>query len=393
MTTEIVIMNKWGIALAADSAVTISLPDGDEGFREKVFSTNKLFMLSKYHPVGVMIYGNAAIMGVPWELVIKEYRKKRLGAKSFPTLEDYCKDFIGYLNQNTFYFPADLQKEHVTVPLAQQLAGLDGEIGDELLRRMREDGDDPIGDEESFNVARWELFGSKLHERVDALQSLPDIEGFTINEDAFYAKYSETILRDVAATIQAYSVDGQSSDSVETAMQRIAYLAVVKDTFGTGIEASGIVIAGYGENAIYPSLIAYDIEGVFDDKLKYVRTHQRIENRNAYIVPFAQGEMIKTFMDGVSPEYQSISEEYLREILVSKFGAEAEQTVDDFKDASSRIVDAVQSLPIGELASMAETLVNLTSFKRRVTPDLETVGGPVDVAVITKGDGFYLDGT
>ena len=37
---------------------------------------------------------------------------------------------------------------------------------------------------------------------------------------------------------------------------------------------------------------------------------------------------------------------------------------------------------------MAEALVNLTSLKRRVTPEDETVGGPVDVAVISKGDGL-----
>lgn len=32
--------------------------------------------------------------------------------------------------------------------------------------------------------------------------------------------------------------------------------------------------------------------------------------------------------------------------------------------------------------------MSLTSFKRRVTQDPETVGGPIDVAVISKGDGF-----
>lgn len=37
---------------------------------------------------------------------------------------------------------------------------------------------------------------------------------------------------------------------------------------------------------------------------------------------------------------------------------------------------------------MAESLVNLTSFKRRITAEMETVGGPIDVAVISKGDGF-----
>ena len=30
----------------------------------------------------------------------------------------------------------------------------------------------------------------------------------------------------------------------------------------------------------------------------------------------------------------------------------------------------------------------LTSFRRHVTPDAETVGGPIDVAVISRGDGF-----
>ena len=52
------------------------------------------------------------------------------------------------------------------------------------------------------------------------------------------------------------------------------------------------------------------------------------------------------------------------------------------------VLDIVLSLPKNELAEMAETLVNLTSFRQRVSPDAETVGGPVDVAIISRGDGF-----
>ncbi len=52
------------------------------------------------------------------------------------------------------------------------------------------------------------------------------------------------------------------------------------------------------------------------------------------------------------------------------------------------ILNTIEGLPLDELASMADSLVNLTSFKRRVTLVPETVGGPVDVAVISKGDGF-----
>ncbi len=52
------------------------------------------------------------------------------------------------------------------------------------------------------------------------------------------------------------------------------------------------------------------------------------------------------------------------------------------------VVSITGSLPKDEIAAMAEALVNLTKFRRRVTTDRETVGGPIDVAVITKSDGF-----
>jgi hypothetical protein len=52
------------------------------------------------------------------------------------------------------------------------------------------------------------------------------------------------------------------------------------------------------------------------------------------------------------------------------------------------VTTVVSMLPKDELAAMAESLVNLTSFKRKVTMESETVGGPIDVAVISKGDGF-----
>src|SRR5688500_14750803 len=114
MTAEIAILNKFGVALAADSAVTISFPENSGAKRNsKIYSTNKLFMLSKYYPVGVMIYGNAGLMGVPWELIIKEYRKRQLGDKHYSQLVEYARDFIGYLNGNTFYFPEELQKDRV----------------------------------------------------------------------------------------------------------------------------------------------------------------------------------------------------------------------------------------------------------------------------------------
>ena len=48
----------------------------------------------------------------------------------------------------------------------------------------------------------------------------------------------------------------------------------------------------------------------------------------------------------------------------------------------------VAMLPKEQLAELAEALIGLTSLRRRVSYDKETVGGPTDVAIITKGDGL-----
>ena len=47
----------------------------------------------------------------------------------------------------------------------------------------------------------------------------------------------------------------------------------------------------------------------------------------------------------------------------------------------------IDSMPKEELALIAETLVNITSFKGKISFAMETVGGPIDVLLITKGDG------
>ena len=59
------------------------------------------------------------------------------------------------------------------------------------------------------------------------------------------------------------------------------------------------------------------------------------------------------------------------------------------EESVTPIMEIVQHLPKEELADMAEALVSLTALKRRVSLEEETVGGPIDVAVVvSKGDGL-----
>jgi hypothetical protein len=102
MTAEVAILNKSAIALAADSAVTIHNYRG-----EKIFNTaNKLFNLSKYHPIGIMVYNNADFMGIPWETIIKAYRVT-VGKteKYFNTIREQSDDFINFVRTNREIIP------------------------------------------------------------------------------------------------------------------------------------------------------------------------------------------------------------------------------------------------------------------------------------------------
>jgi len=62
MTAEIAAMNREAVAMAADSAVTLVTEQG-----QKIFVTaNKIFALSKFEPVGIMVYANASWTPKPW---------------------------------------------------------------------------------------------------------------------------------------------------------------------------------------------------------------------------------------------------------------------------------------------------------------------------------------
>ena len=108
MTAEVAILNRGAVALAADSAVTVGV--GGPGRKKKIYdSANKLMMLSDHAPVGVMFFGNAELMGIPWETLLKDFRRD-LGWRSFPSFEGYVLELLGYLKGTvTSRIPSDHQ--------------------------------------------------------------------------------------------------------------------------------------------------------------------------------------------------------------------------------------------------------------------------------------------
>ena len=120
MTAEVAVLNRSAAALAADSAVTVG--------PGKVYDTiNKLFTLSKYHPVGVMIFNNAEFMDLPWETIIKAFRSS-LGDDEHETIQDYALAFKDYL-ASTIIASDDAKKRHWANVNGTRLSSCIGLIG------------------------------------------------------------------------------------------------------------------------------------------------------------------------------------------------------------------------------------------------------------------------
>lgn len=102
MTCEISIMNRQAIALAADSATTVTeWIDGKE--QQRFFKgANKIFQLSNDHQVGMMIFGSATLHDIPWELLIKDFRLK-LGTQSYDELSGYADRFFASIASHQLF--------------------------------------------------------------------------------------------------------------------------------------------------------------------------------------------------------------------------------------------------------------------------------------------------
>ncbi len=391
MTAEIAILNKSAVALAADSKVTVS-----SGGQEKTYDTvNKLFTLSRVHPVGVMIYGNADFMGFPWETIIKEYRKSK-GTLSESKIADWGSDFLEFLSQFFDYQPADC-KANISSIARSQLSDLMDDVRDEMI----------VGDtNEIFENVLSNEINKRLEEAAAAAPFLSDDE-----TKSFRDSYMPVLTETAARVPETDGIRERFCEFLVTSITRNHYSPL----------QSGIVIAGFGEDQKLPAIVAYDTDGfIFPNKLKSRPQADSSLNRkhDAIIIPFAQRDMVIRFMEGIDARYRSFLEGSVKKLIVSNAvsvlegfatglddmeAAKAAVTelavrqFDEFSDTSaayrkeyysSPIIDMVGTLPKEELANMAEALVNLTSLKRRVSLDRETVGGPVDVAVISKGDGF-----
>ena len=355
-----------------------------------------------------MIYGSASFGSIPWESVVNEYRRTSYISSS-GTVQDHASNFIKYLSSIVGDVSTEWQHQFIRNIAQQEIYQVRIRAIQAVLMQR------PDRNFEHLDMHKKIL--AQINLRIQKLQKADPIKEL---KDSTVEQEIQVAFQDWDRFLDEHYVHLTPIDDLirlkTQAMVKAALMATKQPW------SSGIVIAGFGVDQWFPSLSHYILDGIIIGQpwTRCLEEVQISDTNPSAICPFAQEAMIHTFMQGVHPDSRSavvsraathnqLLTDYFCEQLITLSIPEPKKSllISEIKGVASRFIDIYQKdvdnilkrysdpivatvalLPKEKLATMAEDLVNLASLDLQVTPKNETVGGPIDVAVISKEDGL-----
>ena len=398
MTAEIAILNRTAVALAADSVVTLSSPLGSKTYD----SVEKIFELTRFSPVGLMIYNHVEFSRIPLEILARKFRE--VVSDEFTSLIDVWPRFRKFLfnepcefNDSTAQFEALIVEELERLKMVVLNAVIKGVAMDDKSSRPNP-----------------EQVLLRAMDEATAIASADRLDGFldAVSLDEFADSYGDATDKIVEANLAPFiqQLTGVSlGEEPKSKFMELAFTLVRSKRKSPAF--TGLVFAGFGRDEIFPSLHWVEIDGVYFDQLREI-DEQNVDidrhGETAAIVPFAQTDMPERFIYGIDQDF----EEKLKTIAADLATQVMEQAPDSFDQnrrvaindaavsrfmqsvslqknkSSAELYSVVNHLSKKELGEVAYSLVELTSRKRRYSSEMETVGGPIDVAILTRNEGL-----
>ena len=418
MTAVVGILNKRGIAIAADSAVTMTR-DGNEKIEN---SANKMLRMSDVCPISVMTVGSASFHTTPWDIIIRRYRQKR-GDIQFPTVQACIDDFLSYMLTEKIYFPEEAEKNHLRKMLKSFWWDIVCKVPDisinnkgvvtnkkQILlafRRRIESGikcfkeTAPLPMYKDYTIDQFKNYLCLMVDDYFKNKTI-DIDSLIFEEeDAEYNGYTEDILSEIKSQFIEgfffYMKHGYVNDNTQ------------------------LIFSGFGSEEKFPVMIRVRVCHGFDNRVSYnidpKDIHTISDVNPVAICPYAQKDIMDALLTGIEPYFfknicnysESMFDKMTRELSTEYFlegdSDEIEAILDkvkssdlarQFKQYGKRIQEeerrqwlkALNNYSVQDMAHLAENLIAMTSFERHMTFSEEGVGGPIDLAVITKNNGF-----
>lgn len=419
MTAVVGLLNKRGIAIAADSAVT-----RDRGFNHKVTKNgNKMIRLSNCVPISVMLTGNGAYLRTQWDILVRHYRQHR-GDVAHETVEACAHDFFKYIADNHLFCEEEIIKSFVANELDFVFSHASHDV--DFKVKQRNEDDDKLKTPKTYlkafikklrqNRGCWEKSGKSEQFKDYTLEQFRSYVGDMLSDYLSQKEYDDIF--DMNSFPKEF-LDALKEDLELTWLTRLT----TRRYHDNG--SAELVFSGFGNKQEYPSLVSAVVFEGFDDRVNYhIRPEDIIcisDARPSAICPFAQKDITRSLLRGLHTDYsenvlgemRSIYDPFMSEIFRIEEGEEVQNInigslnmklreikVNDidnkFCNAAVRYLDKNQrkweknlkDYDLLAMAALAQSLIALTGFHRTLTFQEERVGGPVDLAVISKTEGF-----
>ena len=378
MTTEVVVMNTSAVAMAADSAVSISYGAGTKTYTR----ARKLLPLHKTEPVAVMVWDAPGYFAIPWEVITAEFRNEKRAV--LPKLDDYVEAFFEFVDTEVSKW---VPKNHESTLLAEVL-NPEIQLLQDAWRARLDAADRPTKDPEVKAAAAevGRAFAANMRGRFPSAEQWRNPEGSELED------LDDKLRRlfDRGATGLWRSLDPVAkTELIELGRERMTYV------FGDEPGSSGLVFAGYGSGQLFAQASVWRVSG------RLASETRRVERRRigisaqhpSLILPVGQEGVIHSFLNGLHPEVDLLVGTVVN-YLAGEFGAAdmAQAVKEEFdKQVAKRgdeVARAVEFLPPGDLAMVAGELVRMTALRNRATLTADTVGGPIDVVLLSRSHGL-----
>jgi hypothetical protein len=396
VTAQIVILNKLCAAVASDSSVTLATSEGPK----RAFPTaEKILPLPGPHKVAVLHSGCGELLGVPYYVLLGEWMRTLPGSP-LGSVADYSTHLLDWISGQTALFTDEVQESYLDWILTDYFMSVRGNI----LQRCEEAGidKDAWGSTEAAAIVN-EVISSALDQLANR-PKLPgweevDCHGLLRSHEATFQKVRDWVFDDTPRTEEGDQGLEELGGNI-----LLAYEPYQSD--------ATLVFVGFGEAELFPASESLVCQGMIASRFRSGPSQRSAVTLDmaSSIMPFGQTEAINTFLRAYNLEFLSTAHVRLERVVdeikelvnpgaglrsqLDQISTGAHDDLETDFDALSwksfvqPMVDTVSALPSADVARMAESLVGLQVLRQLTQAEAETVGGPIDVAVITRNHGL-----
>jgi hypothetical protein len=406
MSAEIILLNKLGVAIAADSAITV-------GNRAAIFNTaQKIFPFGDKIPLAFLYYSTTEFMGIPIDVIFHRYMESvRTRKLQLNTIREYLHDFVQFIEKNGDYFTfQEFENRYLYLFLYERYKEYT-QKREEVLEKQTTTVSETNLIRDTFVALKHDLESKNLKKpqytpSKDYIKKtlVPMIKGFLQVEAFGRDEKDDKPLHDDEATLFDYF-----SGFVAECFQWVFAYEEIRNT--------SVYLVGYGQDSLFPAYGGINLLCFLKGKLIYNEDdfgEVSISNPGLYKT-LAQDDAIESFLIGLNlNSLLRIEVELINFIRVEmqkhkdlntgdiQFLEKIENQIlkgieetlyknDFLNKAQQDILLSLGSMGLLDLADYAENLIHLQTIRRKYelsSKNQATVGGPINVAMIDRYEGF-----